>query len=45
MAGKFVYKDAVTKVAGQRQSVLEMAQALSNISESCRRGGMDRRNF
>jgi len=45
MAGKVVEKDAVTKVARHRLSVLEMAEALGNISEACRRGGMDRTSF
>ncbi len=33
------------KVARQRLSVLEMADALGNISEACRRSGMDRTSF
>lgn len=45
MAGKTVEKDAATKVARQRLSVLEMSEALGNISEACRRGGMDRTSF
>ena len=45
MAGKIVEKDAVTKAARQRLSVLEMSEALGNISEACRRGGMDRTSF
>ena len=45
MAGKVVEKDPVVKVARQRLSVLEMAEALGNISEACRRGGMDRTSF
>lgn len=45
MAEKRVEKDAATKVARQRLSVLEMADALGNISEACRRGGMDRTSF
>ncbi|NLW78620.1 MAG: helix-turn-helix domain containing protein [Ruminococcaceae bacterium] len=45
MAGKVVEKDSAVKVARQRLSVLEMAETLSNISEACRRGGMDRTSF
>ena len=45
MAEKRVEKDATTKVARQRLSVLEMADALGNISETCRRSGMDRTSF
>lgn len=45
MAGKTVEKDAAVKVARQRLSVLEMAETLGNISEACRRGGMDRTSF
>jgi len=45
MAGKIVEKDATMKVARQRLSVLEMSEALGNISEACRRGGMDRTSF
>ena len=42
MAGKVVEKDSAIKVAWYRLSVLEMAETLGNISEACRRGGMDR---
>jgi len=45
MASKVVEKDAAMKVARQRLSVLEMAETLGNISEACRRGGMDRTSF
>jgi transposase-like protein len=45
MATKVVEKDARIKVARQRLSVLEMSEALGNISEACRRGGMDRTSF
>lgn len=44
MKEKVVAKDAVTKVARQRLSVLEMAETLGNISEA-RRRGMDRTGF
>jgi len=45
MANKVVEKEAAMKVARQRLSVLEMAETLGNISEACRRGGMDRTSF
>ena len=45
MAEKIVEKKAEVKVARQRLSVLEMAETLGNISEACRRGGMDRTSF
>jgi len=45
MGKKVVEKDATIKVARQRLSVLEMSEALGNISEACRRGGMDRTSF
>ena len=45
MAGKIIEKDAATKVARRRLSVLEMAETLGNISEACRRRGMDRTSF
>lgn len=45
MSGKRVEKDAATKVARQRLGVLEMAETLGNISEACRRSGMDRTSF
>lgn len=38
-------KDPVLKLAYHRLSVLELAQALGNVSEACRRGGMDRTSF
>ena len=37
--------DAKEKVAWQRVSLLELAQALGNVSEACRRRGMDRTSF
>ncbi len=45
MSGKIEEKDPATKVARQQLSVLEMAETLGNISEACRRGGMDRTSF
>ena len=36
---------AVEKVARQRSSVLELAEALGNVSEACRQRGMTRSQF
>ena len=38
-------RDAATKVAEQRLSVLELARELGNVAEACRRRGMDRTSF
>ena len=38
-------KDATTKLAHRRMTVLELAERLGNVSEACRRGGMDRTSF
>jgi hypothetical protein len=38
-------KDANTKLAHRRMTVLELAERLGNVSEACRRGGMDRTRF
>ncbi len=45
MAEKRVERDAPTKVARQRLSMLEMAETLGNISEACHSDGMDRTSF
>jgi len=37
--------DASEKVAKQRLSVLELAERLGNVTEACRRRGMDRTSF
>jgi transposase InsO family protein len=37
--------DATEKVARQRLSVLQLAEALGNAAEACRRRGMDRTSF
>ena len=37
--------EAEVKVAKQRLSVLELAEKLGNVSEACRRRGMDRASF
>lgn len=42
---KVTTKDSATKVARQRLSVLSLAEVLGNVSEACRRGGMDRTSF
>ena len=38
-------RDAATKVARQRLSVLDLAARLGNAAEACRRRGMDRTSF
>ena len=43
--GRVTAKDPATKLAHQRLTVLELAQALGNITEACRRHGMDRTSF
>jgi transposase InsO family protein len=45
MSERITDKDLATKVARRRLSVLEMAEALGNVSEACRRSGMDRTSF
>jgi transposase-like protein len=45
MMNKTPEKDASIKLTRKRMNVIEMAEALGNISESCRRGGMDRTSF
>ena len=45
MSEKIVEEDSATKVARKRLSVLEMAETLGNISEACRRSGIDRASF
>jgi transposase InsO family protein len=42
---KITTKDPAEKLAHQRLSVLQLAQALGNVSEACRRGGLDRTSF
>lgn len=37
--------DAATKLAKQRLSLLELAEALNNVSEACRRRGISRTQF
>jgi transposase InsO family protein len=38
-------KDPALKLARKRLSVLQLAEALGNVSEACRRGDMDRSSF
>jgi transposase InsO family protein len=38
-------RDAETKLAHRRLTVLELAERLGNVSEACRRGGIDRTSF
>ncbi|NMA13438.1 MAG: helix-turn-helix domain-containing protein [Chloroflexi bacterium] len=45
MMNKTTEKDASIKLARKRMNVIEMAEALGNISEVCRRSGMDRTSF
>ena len=38
-------KDPLEKLALQRLRILELSDSLGNVSEACRRGGMDRTSF
>ena len=42
---RIVAKDPAEKLARQRMSVLQLAQALGSVSAACRRSGMDRTSF
>jgi transposase-like protein len=42
---RIVTEDPVEKLARQRLSVLQLAQALGSVSAACRRAGMDRTSF
>ena len=44
-ARKVTAKDPGEKLAHRRLTVLELAQRLGNVSEACRRGGIDRTSF
>src|SRR3712207_2960893 len=44
-ARKVTAKDANEKLAHRRLTVLELAQRLGNVTEACRRGGIDRTSF
>ncbi|MBZ0217263.1 MAG: helix-turn-helix domain containing protein, partial [Fimbriimonadaceae bacterium] len=38
-------RDAVSKLAQQRLSVIELARELGNVAEACRQRGLDRTSF
>ncbi len=38
-------KDPTEKIGRKRLSVLKLAESLGNVSEACRKGGMDRTSF
>ncbi len=42
---KITTKDPALKLAHKRLSVLQLAESLGNVSEACRRGGLDRTSF
>jgi transposase InsO family protein len=44
-ARKVTTKDTNEKLAHRRMTVLELAQRLGNVTEACRRGGIDRTSF
>jgi transposase InsO family protein len=44
-ARKVTAKDPVEKLAHRRLTVLELAERLGNVTEACRRGGIDRTSF
>lgn len=44
-ARRVVAKDPNEKLAHRRMTVLELAERLGNITEACRRGGIDRTSF
>lgn len=44
-ARKSAPRDAASKMAQQRLSVLELARELGNVAEACRQRGMDRTSF
>ena len=44
-ARKLTAKDPLEKLAHRRMTVLELAQRLGNVTEACRRGGIDRTSF
>lgn len=43
--GRITAKDPVTKLAHKRLTVLELAESLGNVSEACRRSGIDRTSY
>ena len=44
-ARKSTAKDTDEKLAHRRLTVLELAERLGNVTEACRRGGIDRTRF
>ncbi len=42
---KVTTKDPANKLAHHRLTVLQLAESLGNVSEACRRGGIDRTSF
>ena len=44
-ARKATSGEAVTKVAQQRRSVIELAKELGNVAGACQQRGMDRTSF
>jgi transposase InsO family protein len=44
-ARRLTAKDANEKLAHRRLTVLELAERLGNVTEACRRGGIDRTSF
>ena len=42
---KITTKDPALKLALKRLTVLQLAESLGNVSEACRRGGLDRTSF
>ena len=42
---KVTAKDTNEKLAHRRLTVLELAERLGNVTEACRRGGIDRTSF
>jgi transposase-like protein len=44
-ARRLTAKDPGEKLAHRRMTVLELAERLGNVSEACRRGGIDRTSF
>jgi len=42
---KITTKDPAIKLAHKRLTVLQLAESLGNVTEACRRSGMDRRSF
>lgn len=43
--GKITSRDPALELAHKRLSVLQLAESLGNVSEACRRSGLDRTSF